>query len=184
MREPTRKPTQSGTPSRGNPDTCPVAATVAVLGDRWSILILRDLLLGLRRFDELVKSLGIATNILTNRLTRLTNEGLIFRQAYQTSPTRHEYLPTKAGEDFRKVIISIGNWGVTWRPHLAGHTPMQYVNAATGNPVMTKLIDTGTDTEIAADDMVPAMTEWADDITKWRFETAEAHRERDQADET
>lgn len=136
---------------------------------------MRDLLLGLRRFDELVKSLGIATNILTDRLNRLTDEGLITRQAYQKSPTRFEYLPTPAGEDFRKVIMSIGEWGKAWRMTPQGRTPFEYINGPTGNPIVVKHVDAKTGAEVSIEDMKGMPTEWADDLASWRIATAQAH---------
>ena len=167
---------------RSNPEkdkeNCPIAATVCVLGDRWSILIMRDLLLGLRRFDELLRSLGIATNILTNRLNRLTAEGLISKQVYQTGPTRFEYVLTPAGEDFRKVILSIGEWGKDWRMTPRGRTPLLYVNESTGNPLTVRLVDSETGVEVAAEAAQGQTTEWADEIANWRFETARSHHAR------
>jgi len=140
---------------------------------------MRDLLLGLRRFDELVKSLGIATNILTDRLNRLTDEGLIARQAYQKSPTRFEYLPTPAGEDFRKVILSIGEWGKAWRMTPQGRTPFQYINNDTGNAITLKLVDAKTGAEVSIEDTTGLATEWADDLANWRIATAQAHAHAD-----
>jgi len=162
-------------PNKTEVDSCPIAATVAILGDRWSVLIMRDLLLGLRRFDELVKSLGIATNILTDRLNRLTDEGLIARQAYQKSPTRFEYLPTPAGEDFRRVIMSIGEWGKAWRMTPQGRTPFQYINCDTGNAIIVKLVDAKTGAEVPIQDAMGVTTDWADDLVNWRIATARAH---------
>jgi len=162
-------------PNKNEADSCPIAATLAILGDRWSILIMRDLLIGLRRFDELVKSLGIATNILTDRLNRLTEEGLIARQVYQKNPTRFEYLPTQAGEDFRKVILSIGEWGKAWRMTPQGRTPFQYINGNTGNAITVKLVDAKTGAEVPLQDARGITTDWADDLVNWRIATAQAH---------
>jgi len=158
---------------------CPIAATLAVLGDRWSILVLRDLLLGLRRFDELVKSLGIATNILTDRLNKLSKEGLVTRTAYQSNPPRHEYEPTEAGQAFRKVIFSMAEWGKNWRMEPSGRTPLQYINDRTGNPVEMKLIDVETGDEIPFNETTSVLTEWADDLAEWRVTTAKSHKTPD-----
>lgn len=164
--------------------TCPIAATVSVLGDRWSILILRDLLLGLRRFDELVKSLGIATNILTDRLNKLSAEGLVTRRAYQSNPPRHEYEPTEAGEAFRQVIFAMAEWGKTWRMEPSGRTPVQYVSDRTGNPVVMRLVDEKTGEETPYSETTGILTEWANDKAEWRIAAAEAHRSTAEAKKT
>ncbi|MCE7999160.1 MAG: helix-turn-helix transcriptional regulator [Rhodobiaceae bacterium] len=164
--------------------TCPIAATVSVLGDRWSILVLRDLLLGLRRFDELVKSLGIATNILTDRLNKLSAEGLVTRSAYQSNPPRHEYQPTEAGEAFKQVIFAMAEWGKTWRMEPSGRTPVQYVSDRTGNPVVMRLIDEKTGEETPYSETTGILTEWANDKAEWRIAAAEAHRSTDKTKKT
>ncbi len=170
--------------SRNEAAECPIAATLAVLGDRWSILVLRDLLLGLRRFDELVKSLGIATNILTDRLNKLSNEGLVTRTAYQTNPPRHEYAPTEAGQEFRKVIFSMAEWGKTWRMEPSGRTPVQYVSDRTGNPVEMRLIDIKTGDETAIEQTTSVLTEWADELAEWRVTAGKRHQMSDEVDNT
>lgn len=162
---------------------CPIAATLSVLGDRWSILVLRDLLFGLRRFDELVKSLGIATNILTDRLNKLTNEGLVTRTAYQTNPPRHEYEPTEAGREFRKVIFSMAEWGKNWRMEPSGRTPVQYISDRTGNPVEMRLIDVKTGDETPIEQTTGVLTEWADELSEWRVTTGKSHQVPDETDD-
>ena len=75
--------------------TCSIARTLEVVGERWSLLVLRDALFGRRRFDEFQAGLGIASNVLAARLARLCGEGLLERRLYQTRPARHEYLLTE-----------------------------------------------------------------------------------------
>jgi len=169
---------------RNEATECPIAATLAVLGDRWSVLVLRDWLLGLRRFDELVKSLGIATNILTDRLNKLSNEGLVTRTAYQTNPPRHEYQPTEAGQAFRKVIFSMAEWGKNWRMEPTGRTPVRYISDRTGNPVEMKLIDVETGEETPFAETTSVLTEWADELAEWRVTTAKSHEVADGTDNT
>ncbi len=154
---------------------CPIAATVSVAGDRWSLLILRDLLMGLRRFDELVRSLGIATNILTDRLNKLAAQGLLTRKAYQSNPPRYEYHPTEAGEAFRQVIFAMADWGRTWRMKPQGRTPVEYVSNRTGNPVALRLVDEKTGEETPYTETTGVLTEWANDMAEWRIATAETH---------
>jgi DNA-binding HxlR family transcriptional regulator len=90
---------------------CPIARSLEHVGEWWSILILRDALHGLTRFDEFQKSLGIAPNILTRRLKGLVDSGLLVRHQYSDRPRRHEYLLTERGRDFRPVVLSLLAWG-------------------------------------------------------------------------
>jgi DNA-binding HxlR family transcriptional regulator len=91
--------------------TCSIAGTLEVVGERWSLLIVRDLLLGVRRFDELQSHLGIARNVLQTRLTRLQEQGVIERRLYQERPRRHEYLLTEKGLDLWPTIVALMYWG-------------------------------------------------------------------------
>jgi DNA-binding HxlR family transcriptional regulator len=91
--------------------TCSIAAALEVVGERWSLLIVRDILLGLRRFDELQADLHIARNVLHTRLTRLTQEGIIERRPYQERPPRYEYRLTDKGLDLWPTIVSLMRWG-------------------------------------------------------------------------
>ena len=90
---------------------CSVARSSAVLGDRWSLLILTDLFLGVRRFDDFHQRLGLSRTTLTNRLKLLAEHGVLQRHVYQQSPTRHEYRLTPKGLDLFPVISALVNWG-------------------------------------------------------------------------
>lgn len=96
---------------------CPVAATLSVIGDHWSILIIRDLFFGLERFDEIQKDLGIARNVLTDRLGKLIEEGVVAK----TRPGGHpRYRLTEEGLALRKVLIAMAKWGEAHRPDKCG----------------------------------------------------------------
>jgi DNA-binding HxlR family transcriptional regulator len=90
---------------------CPIARSLERVGEWWSILILRDALNGLKRFDEFQRSLDIAPNMLTRRLRALVDAGLLERRLYQERPPRHEYVLTDSGRDFRPVVIALLAWG-------------------------------------------------------------------------
>jgi DNA-binding HxlR family transcriptional regulator len=90
---------------------CSIAGALEVVGERWSLLIVRDILLGLRRFDELQAHLGIARNVLQTRLTRLAEHGVIERVPYQQRPPRHEYRLTDKGLDLWPTIVALMKWG-------------------------------------------------------------------------
>jgi DNA-binding HxlR family transcriptional regulator len=91
--------------------TCSVAAALEVVGERWSLLIVRDIMLGLRRFDELQSNLGIARNVLQTRLTRLQAQGVLEKRLYQEHPPRHEYRLTEKGLDLWPTVVSLMQWG-------------------------------------------------------------------------
>src|SRR5579859_4767621 len=85
---------------------CSIAAALEVVGERWSLLIVRDVLLGVRRFDELREHLGIARNVLQSRLERLVEEGVLERVPYQQRPRRCEYRLTEKGLDLWPTIVA------------------------------------------------------------------------------
>src|SRR5690242_5230035 len=89
---------------------CSIARTLEVVGERWTLLIVRDLALGLRRFDELQSSLGVATNVLTDRLNRLVEEGIAERVRYSERPERFEYRLTKKGRELRVPLLALMQW--------------------------------------------------------------------------
>jgi DNA-binding HxlR family transcriptional regulator len=90
---------------------CPIARSLERVGEWWSILILRDALHGLTRFDQFQKSLGIAPNMLTRRLNALVEAGLLQRRRYSEHPPRDEYVLTARGRDFRPVIVALLAFG-------------------------------------------------------------------------
>ena len=90
---------------------CSMARSLAVIGDRWTLMILRDCFLGLRRFDDLQTSLGISRTIVTERLNALLDDGVLVRAAYQDRPPRHEYRLTAKGLDLHPVVMAMVHWG-------------------------------------------------------------------------
>jgi DNA-binding HxlR family transcriptional regulator len=91
--------------------TCSIAQSLEVIGERWSLLIVRDVLNGNRRFGEMQASLGVARNVLSARLQRLIAEGILERRPYQQSPERYEYFLTEKGLDLWPALIALLNWG-------------------------------------------------------------------------
>lgn len=90
---------------------CPIARSLERVGEWWSILILRDAFRGLTQFDQFQKSLGIAPNMLTRRLSALVENGLLERRRYSEHPPRDEYVLTERGRDFRPVLWALLAWG-------------------------------------------------------------------------
>jgi len=90
---------------------CSIARTLEIIGEWWTLLILRDAFLGLSRFEEFQGSLGIARNVLTKRLMTLVHAGIMERQRYQEHPERFEYRLTDSGRDLFPVVVSLIQWG-------------------------------------------------------------------------
>jgi DNA-binding HxlR family transcriptional regulator len=118
---------------------CPIARSLERVGEWWSMLILRDALHGLTRFEEFQKSLAIAPNILTRRLNALVEAGLLERRRYNERPPRDEYVPTSRGRDFRPVLVALLVWG---NRHFAPEgASVLLVDAETGSAVDPVLVD-------------------------------------------
>src|ERR1700712_2303397 len=90
---------------------CSIANSLEVIGERWSLLIVRDVLNGNRRFGEIQRSLGVARHVLSSRLQGLVEEEILERRAYQESPPRHEYFLTEKGLDLWPALIALMHWG-------------------------------------------------------------------------
>jgi DNA-binding HxlR family transcriptional regulator len=119
---------------------CSVARTAAVIGDTWTVLVLRDIGHGVRRFDDLATHLGIARNVLTRRLAALVDAGVVDRVPYREPGrrTRHEYRLTGAGRDLMPVLVAMMAWGDRHRAGPDG-PPMRVEHAACGAPVQVEL---------------------------------------------
>src|SRR3954451_9147473 len=90
---------------------CSIARSLEVVGERWTLLILRDAFLGIRRFEAFQQSLGVARNVLQTRLTRLVEEGVLNREQYSDRPPRHEYRLTDKGLELWPVLVALLQWG-------------------------------------------------------------------------
>src|SRR6187399_2635769 len=121
---------------------CPIARSLERVGEWWSILILRDAFAGYTRFDEFLKSLGIAPNMLTRRLNALVDAGMLERHRYSERPPRDEYVPTARGRDFRPVLIALLAWG---NKHFAPEgASVHLVDTETGATVDPIMVDAAT----------------------------------------
>ena len=114
--------------------TCSIATTLEVVGERWSLLIVRNVLLGLRRFDEMQANLGIARNVLQTRLERLVAEGVLERSRYQERPARYEYRLTEKGLDLWPTIVALMQWGDRHGAQGAG-PPVLLEHRGCGGPI-------------------------------------------------
>jgi DNA-binding HxlR family transcriptional regulator len=99
---------------------CSIAGALEVVGERWSLLIVRNVFLGLRRFDEIQSNLGIARNVLQTRLTRLLEQGVLEKRLYQEHPPRYEYRLTDKGLDLWPTVVALMQWGDRHTPPSGG----------------------------------------------------------------
>jgi len=120
---------------------CPSRDLLDLIGDRWSMLILRDVERGLARYEQLRTSLGIAPNILSRRLSALTDAGLIEKRRYSQRPPRDEYLLTDAGRDFLPILMAIGAWG---RKYNGAGALSRHLDVETGEVVRPVVVDANT----------------------------------------
>ena len=91
-------------------ESCPVARGLSVIGDRWTMLVLRDCFLGVRRFEQMQERLGITRHVLADRLRKLEEDGVLRREAYQERPLRHEYRLTEKGKALYPVLVTLMAW--------------------------------------------------------------------------
>jgi DNA-binding HxlR family transcriptional regulator len=112
-------------------ERCSIARTVSVIGDRWTLLILRDCFLRVRRFEEFEARLGITRHILADRLRKLVDEGVLKKVPYKDRQVRHEYRLTQKGLDLYPVLMSIVHWGDT------------YTAGETGRPLLHRHLTCG-----------------------------------------
>ena len=95
-------------------DECAIAAALDFVGDRWSLLVLREAFFGVRRFEAMREKTGAARNILADRLAKLVDAGILRREPYSERPPRYEYRLTEKGLDLYPVIVTLGQWGARW----------------------------------------------------------------------
>lgn len=113
--------------------TCSIARTLHVVGEPWSPLIVRDVYIGITRFDDLQRDLGISRKVLTERLRWLVEQGVLEQRPYSERPPRSEYVLTEQGRDFVRVLFAMVAWGDRWTAGEAG-PPIRYRHRTCGEP--------------------------------------------------
>ncbi len=121
---------------------CSIAGALEIVGERWTLLIVRDAFLGLRRFDEFQENLGIARNVLTNRLNRLVEEGILERVRYSERPERFEYRLTQKGRDLHLALTGLRQWG---DKYISEKPPTLLRRKTDKKPVVAGLVPKGSD---------------------------------------
>lgn len=129
---------------------CSVARSLEVVGERWTLLIIRDAFLGLRRFEQFQENLGIARNVLTDRLNRLVEEGILERVRYSERPARYEYRLTQKGRDLNIALAGLRQWGDRY---LSEKPPRVMRRKADRKPVVAALVPRGADNILRADEV-------------------------------
>ena len=116
---------------------CSIARTLELVGDRWTLLVIRDVVLEIHRFDELLASLGVASNVLTDRLNRLVEEGILERVRYNQRPERFEYHLTPKGRELGVALLALMQWGDR---HVSDQAPRIARRRSNGSPLSVRLV--------------------------------------------
>ncbi len=130
---------------------CPAARALDVVGEWWTLLIIRDALRGARRFDDF-KQTGISDNILAARLKRLVEAGILERSRYQGRPDRYEYLLTAKGRALGPVVAALRDWGASWTE---GGDLAKIAHRSCGHPISVRLYCPDCDRQITGDEIGP-----------------------------
>lgn len=118
---------------------CSLARTLSVVGDRWTLLVLRESFLGVRRFDDFEKRLGITRHVLADRLKKLTEAAVLVKQVYQQRPLREEYRLTDKGHELYPAVLALVNWGDRHMSGVEG-APIRHVHKACGQAMHGVLV--------------------------------------------
>jgi DNA-binding HxlR family transcriptional regulator len=134
---------------------CSIAGALELVGERWTLLILRDAFLGTRRFDDFQRNLGVARNVLQSRLGRLVEEGVLRRERYQERPERFEYRLTRKGVDLWPVLVSLMKWGDKHAAHNGPPVIMRHIGC--GGEIDDRRICTACGKHLEAHESMPEL---------------------------
>ena len=157
--------------TRFDAENCAIARSLEVLGDWWTLLVIREAFLGVRRFADFEAALGISKNILTARLNHLVEHGVLERVDAGVHGTRYEYALTPMGKDLATVLTAIRQWGDRWI-FGAGKEPTVVVDKRTGRPIPRVVIRDEKGEPLAGRDMEMRPGPGADARTRARFAAA------------
>ncbi len=118
---------------------CPIARSLSILGDRWTLLIIRNAFMRTRRFDDFQKQLGITRHLLTERLNRLVENNIFQKVLYQEAPKRYEYKLTDKGLALYPVIMAISQWGNQWLNEALQFQKLEYMHKSCGHVVQSTM---------------------------------------------
>ena len=121
---------------------CSIARSLELVGERWTLLVVREIFHGRRRFSEMQRSLGVARNVLTARLQRMVDEGILERRPYSERPERYEYFLTEKGLDLWPVMIALMQWGDKYEPRPEGPPSIVVHKGECGGEIDDRLVCT------------------------------------------
>ena len=130
--------------TRFDASECPIARTTDLIGDWWTPIVMREAFIGRRRFDQFQTALGVSRGVLTQRLTRLVDEGLLEKRCYEERPPRYEYLLTDKGRSFYSVLMAMWRWGDDWLWEDDEESALELYDRETGARVRPIVIDENT----------------------------------------
>ncbi|WP_024576611.1 MULTISPECIES: helix-turn-helix domain-containing protein [unclassified Afipia] len=148
---------------------CSMAGVLEAMGDRWAVLILRDLSFGLSKYQDLRRSTGVTNATLSDRLKHLEEYELIERRRYQDNPKRYEYVLTRKGWDTIVLPLALAQVGDKWAVSGKAGPPLKFVNRKTGRVVKLALIESETGHRVRIADVLPQEGPGADDLIRWRL---------------
>ena len=148
---------------------CSIADVMGAVGDRWGVLVMRDLLLGLKRYEDLRRSTGITNATLSDRLKALEQNGLVERRQYQTRPARYEYVPTARGRDLALVMQAMVQVGDKWNLGDRDGPPIRFLDAPSGRALKLALLDAETGEPVESPQVRAIPGNGADELMKWRL---------------
>jgi DNA-binding HxlR family transcriptional regulator len=146
--------------------SCSIAGALEVVGDRWTLLIVRDLLFGLSRFDDLQRSTGIPPQTLADRLRRLEASKVITKRR---APAAKGYRLTEMGRDLLTVITALREWGDRWQLHGTVGPPLEVFDAHSGSPVELAMVASETGQPVHPSQLVPKPGPGADELMRFRL---------------
>jgi len=133
---------------------CSVARSLAVIGDRWTMLVVRNAFLGVKRFDEFQSIMGVTRHVLADRLNRLVEASVLKKVPYQERPTRFEYRLTEQGRDLYPVLLSLTAWGDKWLDEGRG-PPLEYHHRTCGKKTSAVVACSECGEPLDARDVIP-----------------------------
>ncbi len=137
---------------------CSIARALSVLGDRWTMLIIRNAFMGIRRFDDFQQNLGVTRHVLSDRLKRLVEEGILTKVAYVERQERFEYRLTQKGLDLYPILLAMTHWADQYMDQGLG-SPVEYVHQACGQKFKPVLVCSCCAEPIQAKQVKPIFTQ-------------------------
>ncbi|TDG13626.1 transcriptional regulator [Seongchinamella unica] len=144
---------------------CSVARSLSVVGERWTMLIIRDAFLGTRRFDQFQSNLGITRHRLSERLCKLVDAGVLVKVPYNDRPVRYEYRLTRKGLGLYPVLMSLARWGDEWMDKGQG-APLEYVHQKCGNNTRPTLTCSECNEPLRPEEVTPRLGPALDELAQ------------------